>query len=105
MLYIDLYYFQDLNYNVVGWLDWNLCLDTRGGPNWSNNFVDSPVIVNGTEFYKQPMFYAMGHFSKFIKRGSVRISVTEKKSIFTRSIKHVAFLTPNDTVVLVMLNE
>lgn len=49
---------------MVGWTDWNLCLDVNGGPNWVENFVDSPIIVNATldEFYKQPMFYAMGHF-------------------------------------------
>lgn len=36
----------------------------EGGPNWVKNFVDSPIIVNAKkdEFYKQPMFYAMGHF-------------------------------------------
>lgn len=56
--------FQDLNHFVAGWTDWNLCLDERGGPNWVDNFVDSPIIVNGRrdEFYKQPMFYALGHF-------------------------------------------
>ncbi|ETN77524.1 O-Glycosyl hydrolase family 30 [Necator americanus] len=55
----------DLNNFVAGWTDWNLCLDKEGGPNWVYNFVDSPVIVNGKvdEFYKQPMFYALGHFS------------------------------------------
>jgi glucosylceramidase len=53
-----------LNHWVTGWTDWNLALDMEGGPNWVKNFVDSPVIVNalGTEFYKQPMFYALGHF-------------------------------------------
>ena len=36
----------------------------EGGPNWANNFVDSAIIVNSTsdEFYKNPMFYALGHF-------------------------------------------
>ncbi|KAJ1364540.1 hypothetical protein KIN20_024663 [Parelaphostrongylus tenuis] len=54
----------DLNNFVAGWTDWNMCLDEKGGPNWAKNFVDSPIIVNATadEFYKQPMFYAMGHF-------------------------------------------
>ncbi|CAH2051818.1 unnamed protein product, partial [Iphiclides podalirius] len=95
---------EDLNYNVVGWIDWNLCLDTRGGPNWANNFADSAVIVNKTEFYKQPMFYAVGHFSKFIKRGSVRISVSEKKSFFTSSVSSVAFQNPEGSIVLVLFN-
>ncbi|XP_068623495.1 lysosomal acid glucosylceramidase-like [Battus philenor] len=98
---------EDLNHNMVGWIDWNLCLDMRGGPNWANNNVDSPIIVNAArnEFYKQPMFYAMGHFSKLIKRGSRRIHVQQLKSFFSWSIKHVAFLTPKRTVVLVLLNE
>ncbi|KPJ07772.1 Glucosylceramidase [Papilio machaon] len=98
---------EDLNHNVVGWIDWNLCLNTHGGPNWSENYVDSPIIVDviKNEFYKQPMFYAMGHFSKFIKRGSRRIEVNEIKRLFSSSVKHVGFLTPDGTVVLVLLNE
>ena len=39
----------------------------QGGPNWADNLVDSPVIVNeeAGEFYKQPMYYALGHISRF----------------------------------------
>jgi glucosylceramidase len=55
---------QNLANWVTGWTDWNLALDEKGGPNWVGNFVDAPVIVNKTadEFYKQPMFYYLGHF-------------------------------------------
>ena len=55
---------QDLNHWVTGWLDWNLALDMNGGPNWANNQVDSPIIVDAERdlFYKQPMFYHLGHF-------------------------------------------
>ena len=55
---------QDLNNWVTGWTDWNMALSTKGGPNWVSNFDDSPIIVNEVEkeFYKQPMFYVMGHF-------------------------------------------
>jgi glucosylceramidase len=36
----------------------------KGGPNWVNNIVDAPIIVDASkgEFYKEPMFYTMGHF-------------------------------------------
>lgn len=53
---------------VSSWIDWNIALDMTGGPNWIKNFVDSPIIVNSIadEFYKQPMFYVLGHFSKFV---------------------------------------
>ena len=58
------YILQDLNHWVTGWTDWNMALDMEGGPNWTKNFVESPVIVNyaADEFYKQPIFYIMGHF-------------------------------------------
>ncbi len=53
-----------MNHWVCGWVDWNMGLDMQGGPNWVNNFVDGPILVNVTadEFYKNPMFYVLGHF-------------------------------------------
>ncbi|XP_059054093.1 lysosomal acid glucosylceramidase-like [Achroia grisella] len=95
---------EDLNYNLIGWIDWNLCLNSEGGPNWVQNFVDSPVIVfpERGEFVKQPMFYAMGHFSKFIPRGSIRIQV---KELSNATINNVAFITPYNTVVVVLYND
>ncbi|KAH8024278.1 hypothetical protein HPB51_022397 [Rhipicephalus microplus] len=61
---------QDLHHWTTGWIDWNLALDTMGGPNWAHNYVDAPIIVNVTskEFYQQPMYYALAHFSKFLPR-------------------------------------
>lgn len=72
---------EDLNNWVVGWTDWNLALDLQGGPNWAENFVDAPIIVNGekNEFYRQPMFYVMGHFSKFIPPDSVVVKAEVAK--------------------------
>lgn len=39
---------EDLNHHVNAWIDWNLVLDEKGGPNYANNFVDSPIVVNAT---------------------------------------------------------
>ena len=73
---------EDLSHGVLGWVDWNLALDMDGGPNWMGNFVDSPIIVNYEkgEFYKQPMFYAMAHFSKFVPPGAKVVSYTSNTS-------------------------
>ncbi|KAM3959508.1 lysosomal acid glucosylceramidase-like [Aphomia sociella] len=97
---------QDLNYNLVGWLDWNMCLNKEGGPNWTGNRVDSPIIVDAEtgEFLKQPMFYALGHFSKFLPRGSRRIEVTQSKPLLYRSLLNVAFLTPSRTLIVIIYN-
>lgn len=58
---------ENLSHWTSSWIDWNIALDTNGGPTYIDNNVDSPIIVNVTanEFYKQPMFYVIGHFSKF----------------------------------------
>ncbi|XP_050667008.1 lysosomal acid glucosylceramidase-like isoform X2 [Leptidea sinapis] len=94
---------EDLNHNIVGWIDWNLCLDSEGGPNWAKNFVDSPIIVfaDKQEFYKQPMYYALGHISKFIPRQSYRIAVETSEG----SDNSVAFVTPRNTTVIVLYND
>ena len=66
---------EDLNHHVSGWVDWNLILDENGGPNYAKNFVDAPITFNenATEIYKQPTFYVMGHFSRFIVPDSIRV--------------------------------
>ncbi|KAL0818119.1 hypothetical protein ABMA28_008645 [Loxostege sticticalis] len=98
--------FENLNYGAVGYIDWNLCLDKVGGPNWSLNFVDSPIIVfpEVGQFVKQPYFYVMGHFSKFVPRGSKRIGVDITKTAHDIYMKIVAFLTPENTVVVILYN-
>ncbi|KAJ8713063.1 hypothetical protein PYW08_008367 [Mythimna loreyi] len=97
---------DDFNHGVVGWIDWNMCLNVQGGPTYISNFADSPIIVfpEKDAFVKQPMFYAMGHFSKFVPRGSRRISATQKSGCW-RSIWNVAFITPKGTVVVVLYND
>ncbi|NWT03746.1 GLCM Glucosylceramidase, partial [Mionectes macconnelli] len=83
-----------LNHFVAGWTDWNLALDLEGGPNWVKNFVDSPIIVDGSKdvFYKQPMFYHLGHFSKFIPEGSRRVGLHSSRRCLLCQLEHVAIL-------------
>lgn len=65
---------SDLTHHVSGWTDWNLVLDMEGGPNWAHNYVDSPILVDIDKqtFYRQPMFFYLGHFAKFIRPGSIQ---------------------------------
>ena len=93
---------QDLRHKVSGWVDWNIALDMSGGPNWRNGANDSPIIINAArnEFYKQPMFYAMGHFSKFVVPGSKMVHIHNKP----KDIDMIAFLRPDNSVVSVLGN-
>ncbi|CAM9843061.1 unnamed protein product [Ascophyllum nodosum] len=65
----------DVNSWAAGWVDWNLLLSHDGGPNHMDNLCDSPVICNEdhTDVHFQPMFFFMGHISKFAKTGARRL--------------------------------
>ncbi|WP_422106003.1 glycoside hydrolase family 30 protein [Winogradskyella sp.] len=66
-----------LNNWVDGWVDWNMVLDTQGGPNWFKNWCIAPVIVDPDkdEVYLTPLYYTMTHFSKFIRPDAEVIGV------------------------------
>jgi glucosylceramidase len=100
---------NDLANFAGGWTDWNLYLNTSGGPNWALNDVDAPILVDeegGAEFYKQPMYYVMGHFSKFLPPGSLQVSlnISASNSSAIENVDRVVFLTPNGSIVLIVSN-
>ncbi|KAH8281150.1 hypothetical protein KR054_012512, partial [Drosophila jambulina] len=96
-------YLANIKLGFHGWIDWNICLNEAGGPNYVDNTVDAPVIVNTTtfdEFYKQPMFYAIGHFSKLVPEGSLRIDAIPSNV----NLDTVAFLRPDNKIAAVLFN-
>jgi glucosylceramidase len=66
-----------LNSWLTGWIDWNIVLDDKGGPNHASNWCIAPVICKPEtdEVYYTPLFYVMSHFSKYIRPGAVRVGV------------------------------
>ncbi|MDE0770753.1 MAG: glycoside hydrolase family 30 protein [Salibacteraceae bacterium] len=64
-----------MNNWVEGWIDWNMVLDKKGGPNWANNWCIAPVIADPEkdEVYFTPLYYVMAHFSKYFRPNSRRI--------------------------------
>ena len=92
-----------LNNYVDGWIDWNMVLDTQGGPNWFKNWCVAPVIVDPEkdEVYFTPIFYTLSHFSRFIRPNAVRIGIhnTDKDLLITAA-KNV-----DGTIAVVVFNE
>ncbi|NIZ19977.1 glycoside hydrolase family 30 protein [Entomospira culicis] len=66
---------NDLNNWVEGWCDWNLVLDEMGGPNHVENYCSAPIMADtvNDKVVFQNSYYYIGHFSRFIKPGYVRI--------------------------------
>jgi glucosylceramidase len=91
-----------LNHNMVAWIDWNMILNTRGGPNHARNFCLAPVLVDsGTDsIYYTPLFYAIAHVSKFVRPGAVRIGLDGHDDNFMAT----AFKNPDDSIAVVVFN-
>jgi len=67
----------DLNAGSSGWIDWNVLLDSSGGPNHLGNLCDAPMIADASleRVHLHPQYWYLGHFSKFVPPGSVRIQL------------------------------
>ncbi|HRE07065.1 MAG TPA: glycoside hydrolase family 30 protein [Opitutaceae bacterium] len=93
----------DFRNGVSGWIDWNIVLDARGGPNHVGNFCDAPVIVDTAtgEVRYQSGFYYIGHFSRFVRVGAERIASEGAPA----GLNAMAFRNPDGGVVVVVLNE
>jgi glucosylceramidase len=91
-----------LNNWVEGWIDWNMVLDTQGGPNLAKNWCVAPVIVDPEkdEVYYTPLYYVMSHFSKYIRPEAIRIGFTQSNDkLMITSVKN-----QDGSIVLVALN-
>ncbi len=82
----------DFNTGAVGWTDWNILLDERGGPNHVGNFCFAPVHADTKtgELTYTPSFAYLGHFSKFIRPGAQRVSAVSSRS----TLQTTAFVNP-----------
>jgi len=93
---------HDFNNGTVGWTDWNILLDERGGPNHVANFCFAPVHADTKtgELTYLSSYYYIGHFSKFIKPGAKRIASSPSRS----QLLSTAFLNPDGKAAVVVMN-
>ena len=104
----------DLNENTEGWIEWNVLLDSSGGPTCigpTNNqwctplagHCDAPILA---DLKKQTLeyrdtFWIMAHFSRFIPRGSVRVAASNDTAT---GLWYTAAVTPDDELIVVVSN-
>lgn len=91
----------DLNRWTVGWIDWNLLLDERGGPNHVGNFCSAPILADtarGTLMH-QSAYAVLGHFARFIRPGAQRVL-----SVVADALDTTAFVNPDGQVAVVAAN-
>eukprot|EP00462_Mataza_sp_D1_P023528 CAMPEP_0175142908 /NCGR_PEP_ID=MMETSP0087-20121206/13097_1 /TAXON_ID=136419 /ORGANISM="Unknown Unknown, Strain D1" /LENGTH=433 /DNA_ID=CAMNT_0016426837 /DNA_START=209 /DNA_END=1510 /DNA_ORIENTATION=+ len=106
----------DLNAFTTGWIEWNVLLDKQGGPTCigpSNSnictpligYCDAPILADTDKqtLEIRDSYYIMGHFSRFIPRGSKVIKQTGATDT-NASLLATAVLTPGQEIVVVVVN-
>jgi glucosylceramidase len=93
---------QDLNHWTEGWIDWNLMLDTSGGPNHVGNFCSAPLLVDTQRdaLLLQSSFHYIGHFARFIHPGARRALCTSSRE----ALEVCGIVNPDGGQVLVTMN-
>lgn len=93
----------NLNSGLNAYIDWNILLDEKGGPNHVKNFCDAPIMydINNDMVDTKLSFYYIGHFSRFIKPNAKRIAVSR----YTDQLETTAFINPDNQRVVVILNK
>lgn len=96
---------ESLQHDVTGYVDWNVILDSNGGPSYVNASYDAYIHASYDfkAFYKQPVYYAMAHFAKFIPRHSLRINTTFSGPSETL-VQTLAYLTPDNQITVILYN-
>lgn len=92
----------DLNHGACAFIDWCILLNEKGGPNHVDNFVDAPIMYDRAAdlMEKKLSYYYIGHFSRAIVPGSVRIGFSR----YTDKLDVTAFLRPDGQVAVVLMN-
>lgn len=95
---------NDFNNHCEGWIDWNLVLDEAGGPNYVGNYCEAPILIDSRtdEIIYNWSYYYIGHFSRYIKPGAVRLWCANDVE---KNVYSLAYKNPDGEIVVVVQNE
>lgn len=92
---------EDLNRGASGWIDWNIVLDERGGPNHVGNYCEAPIQYDTQRqlLIRNPSFFALSQFARFIKPGATVLESANATPL------RVLAVESRERVIIVALNE
>lgn len=73
------YVIDGVNHWMTGLCDWNIVLDSIGGPNHVNNYAAAPVMIDYQNdiIYYTPYYYVLKQFSLSMRPGDVALGVAQ----------------------------
>lgn len=96
-----------LNHGLSGWMDWNVVLDSEGGPNHVGNFCGAPIMIDRQtkQIHYTPLFHVMTHFGRTIRPGDRVLTTTrELAGLDDDAIRACATRNDDGRIAVQMLN-
>ena len=92
----------DLNAGSSGWVDWNMLLDSRGGPNHVGNYCFALLHASDDgQLIFTPSYAYMGHFTRWIRPQARRVSAATSRS----TLDATAFRNADGSLAVVVMNK
>jgi glucosylceramidase len=93
---------QILSNGCVSVTGWCFATDERGGPNVGPYPLGGLMTIDShsQDIYHSGQFWALEHYSRFIRRGSARVETQGA----AKNLTHCAFTNPDGSVVVVITN-
>jgi len=92
---------------LTGWIDWNVVLDHKGGPNHVGNYCGAPIMINTEtkQVYYTPIYYVLAQFSKTIRPGDKAVKTTMiYGGLGAEDLYACATMSPENLLSLQLLN-
>ncbi len=88
-----------------GWIDWNVVLDQRGGPNHVGNFCGAPIMIDteSKQIYYTPIYYILAQFSRTIRPGDKAVQTDKILSGLDSDALHSCATINDDNLLTVQL--
>lgn len=90
---------------VKGWVDWNIVLDEKGGPNHAGNFCGAPIMIDteSKKVYYTPIFYIMSQLSRTIRPGDKAVQTSKKLVDLDNDALHTCATINNKNILSVQV--
>ena len=94
-----------LNHWLEGWIDWNVVLDQRGGPNHVGNFCGAPIMVDleSGHVYYTPIYYVLAQLSRTIRPGDRAVQADKHLDGLEEDALHASATLNGDSLLSVQV--
>ena len=100
------YIINGMNHWLTGFCDWNIVLDSIGGPNHVGNFCGAEVMIDYANdiIYYTPYYYVLKQFSRSMRPGDTVLGVSSQPSAFSDQIYLCATVNEQGEYAINILN-